>query len=137
MIAMAMSSGPSLLICDEPTTALDVTVQKTILDLIRSLQRTEDLGVIFITHDLGVVAEIADRALVLYKGKIVEEGPVEELFRRPRHPYTKGLLNCRPALHKKGERLPVVSDFMDGETEREVPEVKGRRPWPWPGRRER
>jgi peptide/nickel transport system ATP-binding protein len=113
MIAMAMSSGPSLLICDEPTTALDVTVQKTILELIRSLQRTEDLGVIFITHDLGVVAEIADRALVLYKGKIVEEGPVEELFRRPRHPYTKGLLNCRPALHRKGERLPVVSDFME------------------------
>ncbi len=114
MIAMAMSGGPSLLICDEPTTALDVTVQKTILELIRSLQREEDLGVIFITHDLGVVAEIADRALVLYKGKIVEEGPVEELFSRPRHPYTKGLLNCRPALHRKGERLPVVSDFMDG-----------------------
>jgi peptide/nickel transport system ATP-binding protein len=117
MIAMAMSSGPSLLICDEPTTALDVTVQKTILELIRSLQRTEDLGVIFITHDLGVVAEIADRALVLYKGKIVEEGPVEELFRRPRHPYTKGLLNCRPALHRRGERLPVVSDFMNGGAE--------------------
>ena len=117
MIAMAMSGSPSLLICDEPTTALDVTVQKTILELIRSLQREEDLGVIFITHDLGVVAEIADRALVLYKGKIVEEGPVEELFRRPRHPYTKGLLNCRPALHRKGERLPMVSDFIDGLTE--------------------
>ena len=114
MIAMAMSGSPSLLICDEPTTALDVTVQKTILELIRSLQREEDLGVIFITHDLGVVAEIADRALVLYKGKIVEEGPVEELFSRPRHPYTKGLLNCRPALHRKGERLPVVSDFIEG-----------------------
>jgi peptide/nickel transport system ATP-binding protein len=112
MIAMAMSGGPSLLICDEPTTALDVTVQKTILELIRGLQREEDLGVIFITHDLGVVAEIADRALVLYKGKIVEEGPVKELFSRPKHPYTKGLLNCRPALHRKGERLPVVSDFM-------------------------
>ena len=118
MIAMAMSGSPSLLICDEPTTALDVTVQKTILELIRSLQREEDLGVIFITHDLGVVAEIADRALVLYKGKIVEEGRVEELFRRPRHPYTKGLLNCRPALHRKGERLPVVSDFMNGGAER-------------------
>ena len=114
MIAMAMSGGPSLLICDEPTTALDVTVQKTILSLIRQLQQTEDLGVIFITHDLGVVAEIADRALVLYKGKVVEEGPVEELFRHPRHPYTRGLLNCRPALHVKGERLPVVSDFMEG-----------------------
>ena len=117
MIAMAMSGSPSLLICDEPTTALDVTVQKTILELIRSLQREEDLGVIFITHDLGVVAEIADRAMVLYKGKIVEHGPVEELFSRPRHPYTKGLLNCRPALHRKGERLPVVSDFMEGNVE--------------------
>ncbi len=97
MIAMAMSSGPSLLICDEPTTALDVTVQKTILELIRSLQQTEDLGVIFITHDLGVVAEIADRALVMYKGRVVESGLVSSLFREPRHPYTKALLNCRPA----------------------------------------
>jgi peptide/nickel transport system ATP-binding protein len=114
MIAMAMSSRPSLLICDEPTTALDVTVQKTILELIRELQETEDMGVIFITHDLGVVAEIAHRALVLYKGKVVEEGPVEELFRNPRHPYTRGLLNCRPALHVKGERLPVVSDYLEG-----------------------
>ena len=114
MIAMAMSSRPSLLICDEPTTALDVTVQKTILELIKQLQATEDMGVIFITHDLGVVAEIADRALVLYKGQVVEEGPVEELFRHPRHPYTRGLLNCRPALHVKGERLPVVSDYLEG-----------------------
>lgn len=112
MIAMAMSNSPSLLICDEPTTALDVTVQKTILELIRELQQTENMGVIFITHDLGVVAEIADRALVLYKGKIVEEGNVATLFRHPQHPYTKGLLNCRPVLHVKGERLPVVSDFM-------------------------
>jgi peptide/nickel transport system ATP-binding protein len=114
MIAMAMSSRPSLLICDEPTTALDVTVQDTILQLIRHLQQTEDMGVIFITHDLGVVAEIADRALVLYRGKVVEEGTVESLFRRPQHPYTKGLLACRPALHKKGERLPMVSDFLEG-----------------------
>jgi peptide/nickel transport system ATP-binding protein len=114
MIAMAMSNRPSLLICDEPTTALDVTVQKTILELIRDLQQTEHMGVIFITHDLGVVAEIADRALVLYKGQVVEEGSVEDLFRRPQHPYTKGLLLCRPALHVKGERLPVVSDFMEG-----------------------
>ena len=113
MIAMAMSNHPSLLICDEPTTALDVTVQKTILELIRELQQTENMGVIFITHDLGVVAEIADRALVLYKGKVVEEGSTAELFHHPRHPYTKGLLNCRPVLHTKGERLPVVSDFME------------------------
>ena len=116
MIAMAMSSRPSLLICDEPTTALDVTVQKTILQLIRQLQQTEDMGVIFITHDLGVVAEIADRALVLYRGRVVEEGAVETLFRSPRHPYTKGLLACRPALHKKGERLPMVSDFLEAAT---------------------
>ncbi len=115
MIAMAMSGGPSLLICDEPTTALDVTVQATILELIRGLQQTEDLGVIFITHDLGVVAGIADRALVLYKGRVVEEGLVSEIFARPKHPYTKGLLNCRPALHVKGERLPMVSDFLSGE----------------------
>jgi peptide/nickel transport system ATP-binding protein len=123
MIAMAMSGGPSLLICDEPTTALDVTVQKTILELILSLRKAEDLGVIFITHDLGVVAEIADRALVMYKGKVVEQGPVDELFRHPRHPYTKGLLNCRPALHIKGERLPMVSDFVEGTGSPEVVKV--------------
>ncbi|MDO6429228.1 ABC transporter ATP-binding protein [Flavitalea sp. BT771] len=125
MIAMAMSNRPSLLICDEPTTALDVTVQKTILELISDLQRTEHMGVIFITHDLGVVAEIADRALVLYKGKVVEEGNVEDLFRRPQHPYTKGLLLCRPALHVKGERLPVVSDFMEGRDLSPRPEAHG------------
>jgi peptide/nickel transport system ATP-binding protein len=114
MIAMAMSSKPLLLICDEPTTALDVTVQKTILQLIRQLQATADMGVIFITHDLGVVAEVADRALVLYKGKVVEAGPVEQLFRDPKHPYTRGLLQSRPALHVKGERLPIVGDFLEG-----------------------
>lgn len=114
MIAMAMSCEPDLLICDEPTTALDTTVQKTILDLIRSLQATSNMGVIFITHDLGVVARVADRAVVLYKGRIVEQGPVQQLFAGPQHPYTKGLLACRPALHPKGQRLPVVSDFLDG-----------------------
>lgn len=113
MIAMAMSCRPSLLICDEPTTALDVTVQKTILQLIRELQHTEKMGVIFITHDLGVVAEIADRVLVMYKGKVVEEGTVAQIMKQPQHPYTKGLLACRPVLHTKGERLPVVSDFME------------------------
>jgi peptide/nickel transport system ATP-binding protein len=120
MIAMAMSCKPVLLICDEPTTALDVTVQKTILQLIKELQRTENMSVIFITHDLGVVAEIADRAIVLYKGKIVEEGNVKDLFANPQHPYTKGLLNCRPVLHNKGERLPVVSDFMEVNKEGEI-----------------
>lgn len=120
MIAMAMSCEPDLLICDEPTTALDVTVQKTILQLIKSLQEAEQMGVIFITHDLSVVAEIADRAVVMYKGNIVEQGPVVNLFNHPQHPYTKGLLACRPILHPKGERLPVVSDFLDGKQKPEA-----------------
>jgi peptide/nickel transport system ATP-binding protein len=113
MIAMAMSCEPSLLICDEPTTALDVTVQKNILQLIRELQLQNNMGVIFITHDLSVVAEVADRVAVMYKGKIVEQNSAEQLFRHPQHPYTKALLACRPLLHGKGERLPVVSDFME------------------------
>jgi len=119
MIAIAMSCSPSLLICDEPTTALDVTVQKTILQLIKELQEAENMGVIFITHDLGVVAEIADHVVVLYKGKLVEKGNVGKIFYHPLHPYTKGLLNCRPALHQKGERLPVVSDFLESAKEKE------------------
>jgi peptide/nickel transport system ATP-binding protein len=112
MIAMAMSCRPALLICDEPTTALDVTVQKTILQLIRQLQKEQNMGVIFITHDLGVVAEIADKAVVMYKGAIVEQNSIKEIFDRPQHPYTKALLACRPVNHARGERLPVVSDFM-------------------------
>jgi peptide/nickel transport system ATP-binding protein len=112
MIAMAMSCNPSLLICDEPTTALDVTVQKSILQLIKELQESTRMGVIFITHDLGLVREIADRAIVMYKGEIVEQGHTRDLFANPAHPYTKALLACRPALHPKGERLPTVSDFM-------------------------
>jgi peptide/nickel transport system ATP-binding protein len=126
MIAMAMSCEPDLLICDEPTTALDVTVQKTILQLIKSLQAAEQMGVIFITHDLGVVAEIADRAVVMYKGNIVEEGSISSLFSNPQHPYTKGLLSCRPVLHPKGERLPVVSDFLEKENQK--PEAGSRKP---------
>ncbi len=113
MIAMAMCCHPSLLICDEPTTALDVTVQKTILQLIKELQEQSNMGVIFITHDLGLVAEIADRAIVMYRGEIVEQGSVKELFTNAQHPYTKALLACRPANHNKKERLPVVSDFLN------------------------
>ena len=113
MIAMAMSCHPSLLICDEPTTALDVTVQKTILELIKDLQEEHNIGVIFITHDLGVVAEIADRVAIMYKGEIIEQGIAADIFRNPGHPYTKALLACRPALHPKGERLPIVSDFLE------------------------
>jgi peptide/nickel transport system ATP-binding protein len=113
MIAMAMCCHPSLLICDEPTTALDVTVQKTILQLIRELQQKENIGVLFITHDLGVVAEIADRAIVMYKGAIVEQNSVEKIFQHPQHPYTKALIACRPVNHTRGQRLPVVSDFLE------------------------
>lgn len=112
MIAMAMCCEPSLLICDEPTTALDVTVQKTILQLIKELQQQSNMGVIFITHDLGVVAEIADRAVVMYKGEIVEENNIRSLLTAPQHPYTKALMACRPVNHQRGERLPVVSDFL-------------------------
>ena len=113
MIAMAMCCKPSLLICDEPTTALDVTVQKNILQLIKELQEEQKMGVIFITHDLGVVSEIADKIAVMYKGEIVETNLAKEIFLNPQHPYTKGLLSCRPIFHKKGERLPVVSDFLE------------------------
>lgn len=117
MIAMAMCCQPSLLICDEPTTALDVTVQKTILELIKSLQQEQQMGVIFITHDLGVVAEIADRVAIMYKGEIVEQGDKQTIFQAPAHPYTRALIACRPALHPKGEKLPVVADFLEGKKE--------------------
>jgi peptide/nickel transport system ATP-binding protein len=113
MIAMAMSCSPSLLIADEPTTALDVTIQKTILELMKSLQQRYGLGIIFITHDLGVVAEIADSAVVMYKGKIVESGNVRNLFTHPQHPYTKGLLACRPRLDRRLKVLPTVADFLN------------------------
>lgn len=112
MIAMAMSCHPDLLIADEPTTALDVTVQKNILALIRKLQNRYGMSVLFISHDLGVVAEIADQVLVLYKGQTVEKNSIEEIFLRPQHPYTQGLLACRPSLAERPKRLPTVDDFM-------------------------
>jgi peptide/nickel transport system ATP-binding protein len=130
MIAMAMSCNPSILIADEPTTALDVTVQKTILELMNDLQIKHDMGIMFITHDLGVIAELADKVVVMYKGKLVEQGTVLDIFTNPQHPYTKGLLACRPPLNKRLEWLPTVSDFMtvdaDGvmhETNKSVEEV--------------
>lgn len=113
MIALAMCCKPSLLICDEPTTALDVTVQKSVLELIKELQRETGMGVIFITHDLGVVAQIADRAIVMYKGSIIEEGPVKDIFTQPQQPYTRALIACRPVNHQRGSRLPVVADFLN------------------------
>ncbi len=112
MIAMAMSCNPRVLIADEPTTALDVTVQKTILDLMLNLQKQYNMGIMFITHDLGVIAELADTVMVMYKGKVVEQGPVLEIFSNPKHPYTKSLLACRPPLDKRLVRLPISSDFM-------------------------
>ncbi|MBT6650618.1 MAG: ABC transporter ATP-binding protein [Flavobacteriales bacterium] len=112
MIAMAMSCQPSVLIADEPTTALDVTVQKTILQLMQNLQTEHDMGIMFITHDLGVIAELADKVVVMYKGNIVEQGNVWDIFTNPKHPYTKGLLACRPPLDKRYTFLPTVSDFM-------------------------
>lgn len=112
MIAMAMSCNPSILIADEPTTALDVTVQKTILELMEHLKKEIDSSIMFITHDLGVIAEIADRVVVMFKGKIVEQGLVADIFSNPQHPYTKGLLACRPPLGKRLRKLPIVDDFM-------------------------
>ena len=112
MIAMAMSCNPDLLIADEPTTALDVTVQKGILELIRKLQRKHGMSVLFITHDLGVVAEIADQVMVLFKGQVVEHGNIRDIFLHPQHPYTQGLLACRPSLDVRLRQLPTVDDFI-------------------------
>lgn len=116
MIAMALSCNPKLLIADEPTTALDVTIQKQILDLIRKLRDERQMAVLFITHDLGVIAEIADDVAVMYRGKLVECAPVTEIFRAPKHPYTKGLLACRPRLDSTRRRLPTVADYMQTTT---------------------
>jgi len=113
MIAMALACNPDILIADEPTTALDVTVQKTILELLRSLQKKHNISLIFISHNLDVIAEIASNVLVMYKGKIVEKGSIEQIFKHPQHPYTKGLLACRPPLGKRPQRLKVISDFVE------------------------
>ncbi|MEE2989317.1 MAG: ABC transporter ATP-binding protein [Planctomycetota bacterium] len=113
MIAMALSCNPKLLIADEPTTALDVTIQKQILDLIRELRDQRGMSILFITHDLGVIAEIADDVAVMFQGKVVEYKPILEIFENPQHPYTKGLLACRPRLSSVARRLPTVADFME------------------------
>ncbi len=125
MIAMAISCNPSILIADEPTTALDVTVQKTILELLQELQQRYGMAILFITHDLGVVSEIADRVLVMYKGNIVESGPVADIFRNPQHPYTKGLLACRPRMDVRMKHLPVIADFMRETSEGKFEEIEG------------
>ncbi|MDP1621831.1 MAG: ABC transporter ATP-binding protein [Bacteroidales bacterium] len=112
MIAMAIACNPAVLIADEPTTALDVTVQKAILDLMKKLQESRKMSILFITHDLGVVAGFADRVLVMNKGKIVEEGTTGEIFQNPEHPYTRGLLACRPPLNIRLNRLPTVEKYI-------------------------
>jgi len=114
MIAMAIACEPKLLIADEPTTALDVTIQKQILELIAKLQRQHQMSVLFITHDLGVVGEIADYVVVMQNGEIQEQGPVRAIFDAPQHPYTKALLACRPRLDRRPRRLPVIDDFLRG-----------------------
>ena len=112
MMAMALAGNPSLLIADEPTTALDVTVQKKILDLLDEIRRKRGMSMLFISHDLGVIRKICDRALVMYRGEIVESGRVDDLFSNPGHPYTRGLISCRPLLGSNPLRLPTLADFL-------------------------
>lgn len=116
MIAMAMACNPSLLIADEPTTALDVTVQKTILALMKELQQKYDTSILFITHDLGLIRQMADEVLVMHDGTIVEQGPMDQVFSNPVHPYTRGLLACRPRMDSRPLRLPTVKDYLDNES---------------------
>jgi peptide/nickel transport system ATP-binding protein len=116
MIAIALSGNPAILIADEPTTALDVTIQATILQLLRELRDARGMSILFITHDMGVIAEIADRVVVMYRGQAVETASVYDLFTNPQHPYTQGLLNCRPRPDKQLKRLPTVADFMQVTT---------------------
>ncbi len=116
MIAMALSGNPAILIADEPTTALDVTIQATILQLLRELRDARGMSILFITHDMGVIAEIADRVVVMYRGQAVETARVYDLFATPQHPYTQGLLNCRPRPDQRLKRLPTVADFMQVTT---------------------
>ncbi len=115
MIAMALSCRPKILIADEPTTALDVTVQKSILDLLKSLQKKYQMSLIFISHDLGVISEVAEEVAVMYQGKIVEQGSLSQIINNPENSYTKGLIACRPSIHKKPERLQTLDQFVGKE----------------------
>lgn len=112
MIAIALSGKPAIIIADEPTTALDVTIQAQILDLLKSLQDEIQSGIILITHDLGVVAEVADRVAVMYAGEVIEEAPVVELFRNPKHPYTRSLLKSIPQTNSENEKLEIIQGMV-------------------------
>lgn len=144
MIAMALACEPRVLLADEPTTALDVTIQKQILDLLNSIKQQRDMGVVLITHDLGVVAQYADVVCVMYAGRVVEYAPVADLYESPLHPYTRGLLACIPRLDDSqtpGERLAVVAEMVDRPEEFEGLAARAGRPdlirktlrpwWPW------
>lgn len=119
MIAMALSCNPAILIADEPTTALDVTIQATILQLLREIRDHRQMSIVFITHDLGVVAEIADAIAVLYQGRLVEYSSAAQIFSQPQHPYTKGLIACRPNPKQQLNYLPTVADFMESVPDRD------------------
>jgi peptide/nickel transport system ATP-binding protein len=123
MIAMALSCNPKLLIADEPSTALDVTIQAQILDILRKLRDERGMSVLFITHDLGVIAEIADDVAVMFQGKVVEYGKVLDIFENPKHPYTKGLLACKPRLETQYKILPTVADFMEVDRSSDPPRI--------------
>lgn len=125
MIAMALACDPDLLIADEPTTALDVTVQKSILELLLKLKTKRNMSLIFISHDLGVIGEIADRILVMYKGEIVEEGLIKDVFLHPQHAYTKGLLACRPMPNLQLCKLPTITDFVHFEDDKMISSALG------------
>lgn len=126
MIAMAIACKPQILIADEPTTALDVTVQKEIIELLKELQQETKMSIIFITHDLSLVSEIANTVLVMYKGEIVEQGLVEQVFKKPINNYTKALINSKPNLNERLKKLPTVKDFMENNVQHEVYSAKER-----------
>lgn len=117
MIAIALAANPDLLLADEPTTALDATVQASVLKLLRRLQQQRQMAMIFVSHDLGVISEVADRVVVLYRGQVVEQGRVEAVLHHPQHPYTQGLVACRPQINPRSCYLPTVADFLEGHTE--------------------
>ena len=116
MIAMALACGPKLLIADEPTTALDVTIQAQILDLLQGLQAETGMAILLVTHNLGIVADVADDVLIMYAGKIVERGPIREVYKAPQHPYTIGLFRSLPSMHQRGERLSTIPGQVPAAT---------------------